>query len=704
MPSHFNIGRRLEFIGLEPNEITALQSLRPLMKGVIPTALNALYERILTFPELARFFPSDAAVASVKNRQRAHWERIFDARFDMGYAAGALRVGEVHARIGLNPSWYIGGYATVLQHLVKAIAREGGTGSASETQAEVSMGALIKAVLLDIDISVSAYLEASDLARTQAEAAALVEVQAALERTRRSEQRLELALEIADVHVYEMDYVRRELIKAGAEDTFFTEPKTYEELYRDIYGIIDARDRPDVEEAWRRHVEEGAPYRPEYRVVRADQKEVWASGANLLITDPAGRPLRLIGALQDITARKAAEQALMQAKEDAEAANLAKSTFLATMSHEIRTPLNGILGMGQVLAKEDLTERQHGQVKVILQSGEMLLSLLNDLLDISKIEAGKLTIEEGEVDLAEIARSAFANLLAIAAERDIAVTLEIAPEAEGIFKGDPTRVRQIVNNLASNALKFTTEGQVALVVSNPDGQLRFAVRDTGIGISAGKIGDLFQKFTQADPSITRRFGGTGLGLAISRELARLMGGDVTVESEEGVGSTFTAKLPLPQLERQRPTSREAAAADEAAFDDPGALRILVAEDNPVNRIVIQTILQQAGLNPVVVEDGAEAVEAWRAADWDLILMDVQMPVMDGLTATRIIRQEESGRGRARTPILALTANVMAYHLSSYMQAGMDGLVGKPIDAAKLLIAMEAALDEAAPVASGSADP
>ncbi|MDO9246814.1 MAG: protoglobin domain-containing protein, partial [Phenylobacterium sp.] len=368
MPSHFNIGQRLDFIGLEPNEVTALRSLRPLMKGVIPTALNALYERILTFPELARLFPSDAAVASVKSRQREHWERIFEAQFDKGYAAGALRVGEAHARIGLNPSWYIGGYATVLQQLVKAIARDGGTGSAAEAQAEVSMGALIKAVLLDIDISVAAYLEASDLARRQAEAAAFVEVQDALERTRRSEQRLELALEIADVHVYEMDYVRRELIKAGAEDTFFTEPKTYEELYRDIYQVIDPRDRPDVEEGRRRHVEEGASHRPEYRVVRADDREVWVTSASRLITDPDGRPLHLIGALQDITARKASEQALLQAKEEAEAANLAKSTFLATMSHEIRTPLNGILGMGQVLAKEDLTERQHGQVQDILQS------------------------------------------------------------------------------------------------------------------------------------------------------------------------------------------------------------------------------------------------------------------------------------------------------------------------------------------------
>ena len=692
MTSPSNMRRRLDFIGLEARDVTALQELGPLMRRAIPVALDALYERILAVPETARFFPDAAAISRVKTRQQAHWERLFEAQFDDEFAGAAQRIGEAHARIGLNPSWYIGGYATMLQHLVEAIVDEAAPPAAKPMSIGTTLGALIKSVLLDIDLSVGAYLEASEQARAQVEAAAFVEVQAALERTRRSEQRLELALEIADVHVYEVDYVQRELIKAGAEDTFFTTPKTYDELQRDIYAAIDPRDRPRVEAAWLRHIEDGAPFHPEYRVVRADDKEVWVSAANKLITDPSGRPLRLIGALQDISAPKASERALLQAKEDAETANLAKSTFLATMSHEIRTPLNGILGMGQVLAKEDLTERQHGQVKVILQSGEMLLSLLNDLLDISKIEAGKLTIEAGEVDLGEIARAVFDNLQAMAAERDVAVTLAIAPEAEGRFKGDPTRVRQIVSNLASNALKFTSHGLVALSVSNTDGQLRFAVRDTGIGIAADKIGDLFQKFTQADPSITRRFGGTGLGLAISRELARLMGGDITVESEEGVGSTFTVSLPLARSEAPRPAA--AAAVVEAEFDDPGALRILVAEDNPVNQIVIQTRLQQAGLNPVVVNDGQEAVQAWRTQTWDLILMDAQMPVMDGLTATRVIRQEEAGRGGSRTPILALTANVMATHLASYRAAGMDGLVGKPIDAAKLFHAMEAALTEA----------
>ncbi|MDP3633081.1 ATP-binding protein, partial [Phenylobacterium sp.] len=321
----------------------------------------------------------------------------------------------------------------------------------------------------------------------------------------------------------------------------------------------------------------------------------------------------------------------------------------------------------------------------------ILLSLLDDLLDISKIEAGKLTLEAGEVDLAEIVRSAQASLTVLAAEKDVAVSCFVSPEAEGRFRGDSTRVRQIVNNLCSNALKFTDQGQITLEVSNADGQLRLVVRDTGIGISAAKLGELFQKFTQADPSITRKFGGTGLGLAISQELARLMGGEITLESEEGAGSTFTARLPLARLEgrataapgAERPDDIELAAADD--------LRILVAEDNPVNRIVIQAILEQAGVTPVVVTDGQEAVEAWRTGTWDLILMDVQMPVMDGITATRLIRQEVGGRTGAPTPILALTANVMTHQQDAYREAGMDGAVAKPIDPAKLFAAMDAVL-------------
>jgi signal transduction histidine kinase/CheY-like chemotaxis protein/HAMP domain-containing protein len=542
-----------------------------------------------------------------------------------------------------------------------------------------------------------AQVAAGELERQEAAAAALAELQAALEQTERSEQLLQIALEIADIHVYEMDYVRCELTKAGAEETFFSEPKTYDELFRDIYSTIDLRDRPGVEAAWRRHLDTGDPYHPEYRMVRTDGEEVWALGANRLITSADGGPLRLIGALQNITRRKATEIALLQAKDAAEAANEAKTSFLAAMSHEIRTPLNGILGMGQVLSKDELTGRQREQVQIILKSGDVLLSLLNNLLDISKIEAGKLTFEEGEVDLAQIARSTVINLAAMASGRDIAIVLDVPPEAEGICRGDPTRVSQIVGNLASNALKFTATGQIGLTVTRNEGELSLAIRDTGVGIAPDKIDGLFEKFTQADTTITRKYGGSGLGLAISRELARLMGGDVTVESAPGVGSTFTFRFPATRLELRQPAPQIDASEGEVAFGGAGEPRILVVEDNPVNQIVLTTILHQFGLSPVVVVDGQEGVDAWRRQDWDLILMDIQMPVMDGLTAARIIRQEEDEHLRARTPILALTANVMPEQQQSYIEAGMDGVIPKPINAARLLNAMEAVL-------SGAGDP
>jgi CheY-like chemotaxis protein/HAMP domain-containing protein len=525
-----------------------------------------------------------------------------------------------------------------------------------------------------------AQVAAGELERQEAAAAALAELQAALEQTERSEQLLQIALEIADIHVYEMDYVRCELTKAGAEETFFSEPKTYDELFRDIYSTIDLRDRPGVEAAWRRHLDTGDPYHPEYRMVRTDGEEVWALGANRLITSADGGPLRLIGALQNITRRKATEIALLQAKDAAEAANEAKTSFLAAMSHEIRTPLNGILGMGQVLSKDELTGRQREQVQIILKSGDVLLSLLNNLLDISKIEAGKLTFEEGEVDLAQIARSTVINLAAMASGRDIAIVLDVPPEAEGICRGDPTRVSQIVGNLASNALKFTAAGQIGLSVTRNEGELSLAIRDTGVGIAPDKIDGLFEKFTQADTTITRKYGGSGLGLAISRE-----------------GSTFTFRCPATRLELRQPAPQIDASEGEVAFGGAGEPRILVVEDNPVNQIVLTTILHQFGLSPVVVVDGQEGVDAWRRQDWDLILMDIQMPVMDGLTAARIIRQEEDEHLRARTPILALTANVMPEQQQSYIEAGMDGVIPKPINAARLLNAMEAVL-------SGAGDP
>jgi PAS domain S-box-containing protein len=516
----------------------------------------------------------------------------------------------------------------------------------------------------------------------------------ALERTERSEERLRLALEIADLYVYEMDYARGELIKVGDETTFFDRDFTYEELAQDIWCTMDPRDVADVQAQWAHHEKTGAPYQPEYRVLRNDGAEVWTSGTAKLICDENGQPIRLVGALRNVTARRQAEAALVQAKEEAEAANRAKSAFLATMSHEIRTPLNGVLGMAQAMAAEpDLTPTQRERLEVIQQSGESLLAILNDVLDLSKIEAGKLQLEHTQFELAALAKTVLATFTAIAETKGLQFELSLDKAAQGVYEGDQVRVRQILWNLVSNALKFTEKGGVKVRIGRePDG-LSLTVFDSGIGMTPKALSNLFQKFEQADVSTTRRFGGTGLGLAICRELAELMGGTITATSAPRMGSTFTVKLPLKKVARAAPKPK--ASARTRAKTQPREtrpIRLLAAEDNGMNQLVLRTLLAQVGIEPVIVSDGREAVEAWEREPWDVILMDVQMPVMDGPTATALIRTRERSEGRARTPILALTANAMSHQISEYLQSGMDAFVAKPIEAQRLYEAVQRAVD------------
>ena len=301
-----------------------------------------------------------------------------------------------------------------------------------------------------------------------------------------------------------------------------------------------------------------------------------------------------------------AHAALDRARQAAESANLAKSAFLATMSHEIRTPLNGVIGMAQAMVRDELPEIQRERLAVIRSGGETLLCLLNDLLDLSRIEAGRLELEDGIVDAAELAASAQAAFTSLAADKDVHLECEVLPEAAGCWKGDPTRVRQILYNLVSNAVKFTARGSVRIVVSHDGRALRMAVSDTGPGIPAERLEALFEKFVQADASTTRRFGGSGLGLAICRDLAALMGGEVTAASVEGQGSTFTLSLPL-ERSAERPAQAPQMLRQEPG-DRPG-LKVLAAEDNPMNRQVLATLLGQLGVELVLVGDGAQAVEA-----------------------------------------------------------------------------------------------
>jgi signal transduction histidine kinase/FixJ family two-component response regulator len=395
----------------------------------------------------------------------------------------------------------------------------------------------------------------------------------------------------------------------------------------------------------------------------------------------------------DVALRSTLE-ALVEARDAAEAANVLKSQFLANMSHEIRTPLNGVLAMAQIMAMSELADPQRERLAVIRTSGEALLTVLNDILDLSKIEAGRMELEEAEFDTAEVARNLEAAHAPMAADKGLKLQVELTPAGAGVRRGDQARLLQILNNLASNAIKFTSHGEVRVLIDG-DGEdgaagLRIAVSDTGIGIPADKLPQLFQKFMQVDASTTRQFGGTGLGLAICRELAQLMGGDVWAESTEGEGSRFFARLPL--LRTSAADGEASPRRDRSGAAAARPLRVLAAEDNPTNQLVLKTVMATFGLQLDVVDDGRKAVEAWAQGDYDLILMDIQMPGMDGMAATCSIRAIEARTGRARTPIVALSANAMTHQVREYLQAGMDMHVAKPLQLEKLQEAIELAIN------------
>lgn len=389
--------------------------------------------------------------------------------------------------------------------------------------------------------------------------------------------------------------------------------------------------------------------------------------------------------------------AMQAAQAQAENANRAKSDFLATMSHEIRTPLNGVLGMAQAMAADDLSDRQRERLDVVTQSGQSLLTILSDVLDLAKIEARKLELEVAEFDLESVVEQAQETFRAIADSKGLEFETRIDPAAIGTWRGDPTRLCQVLSNLISNAVKFTDAGKVSVCATGTPTGLRFEVEDTGPGVTPEQLPRLFKKFVQADASTTRRYGGTGLGLSICGELALLMGGTITAEHVQPHGLRFIFEAPVAQVDAiAHPSPERKGPQEHPPHERP--LRVLAAEDHAVNRQVLTLLLSQVGIIPYIVENGAEAVEAWRQGapegSWDLILMDVQMPVMDGPTAARAIRREETARGAAPVPIIALTANVMTHQIEDYRQAGMATFVAKPIQVQVLLDGIEAALAEA----------
>jgi signal transduction histidine kinase/CheY-like chemotaxis protein len=513
-------------------------------------------------------------------------------------------------------------------------------------------------------------------------------LKAALEETARSEQRLKLAAELAQVYVWELDHSRQEAREDGAPG--HTPFKDYRDATQSIWDRVHPDDRPKAEALWAAHLDGGPPLRATYRIARADGVYIWVGSAAEAVRGDDGRVARVVGAIRNINRDKMNEAALIEARNAAEAANNAKSTFLATVSHEIRTPLNGVLGMAQAMAREHLPAVQAERLRINRQSGETLLAIVNDVLDLSKIAAGKLDLETAEFDLVDLTAAAHATFGAVAQDKGLSFDL-CSDGAGGVYRGDPVRVRQILYNLISNALKFTERGGVAISLRRETGGLRIEVADTGLGIALEHQETLFQPFVQADASTTRRFGGTGLGLSICRELATMMGGDIRVESAPGRGAKFIVRLPLPFV---GPSGLMVEAADEGrelAQSDRSHIRVLAAEDNRTNQLVLTALLDQIGIEPVLVENGKLALEAWQAQEWDLILMDAQMPQMDGMEATLAIRAAEAAGGRLRTPIIALTANAMAHQAEAYVACGMDSVVRKPIQVAELFAAIELAL-------------
>ena len=408
------------------------------------------------------------------------------------------------------------------------------------------------------------------------------------------------------------------------------------------------------------------------------------------LTDDFNALFRQLG--QNDHALKQGFEELTLARDQAEAANTAKSQFLANMSHEIRTPLNGVLGMVQVMELGDLPEAQRDHLHTIRDSGQTLLQVLNDVLDFSKIEAGMMQLSAAEFSMEDLCRAVTATFAGRAAQKGVELDYAVAEDAKGAWMGDAVRIRQVLMNLVSNAVKFTDLGRVSMAVTCEPGGLAIVVADTGIGMAEADIPRLFNKFSQVDESSTRRFGGTGLGLAISRELVDLMGGAIKVHSVPGTGSSFVVWLPLLRLDAAAPKLR-ATAAPPPAFVDPleRPVRILAAEDNPTNQRVLAALLGTLDVDLTIVDNGALAVEAWHTTGFDLILMDIQMPVMGGVEACRLIRAEEAARGAGPIPIIALSANAMSHQVDEYLRAGMNAHIAKPIDFAALCAAIEAAV-------------
>jgi PAS domain S-box-containing protein len=463
--------------------------------------------------------------------------------------------------------------------------------------------------------------------------------------------------------------------------------RTCKSLYENPMSWTESIHPDDVErahEVFGRQLQ-GEIVKSEYRILTATG-EKWICDRAFPIRDEAGQLIRIVGIADEITEQKRYEAELILAREGAEVANEAKSRFLANMSHEIRTPMNGVIGMIQLLLETDLNAEQRRYATVAKSSGRTLLALIDDILDLSKIEARKITLEKLSFDPRAVIEDVAQLLRVQSDDKGLRLEARVSPEVPAFLVGDAHRLRQVLTNLCANAIKFTERGEVRInaeLASREEGAatVRFTIADTGIGIGPDRVSEIFSPFVQADVSTTRKYGGTGLGLAISKQLVAMMGGSIGVDSVEGSGSTFWFNAVF-----ELASGEELLASQPAATPKHGRLlrggraaRILVAEDNMVNREVALALLRKLGYKGVAVKNGVEAIEAVEHESYDLVLMDCEMPVMDGFEATRHMRDSI----HTGVPIIALTANAMAEDRDRCLREGMNDYLAKPVDLVRL---------------------
>jgi len=492
---------------------------------------------------------------------------------------------------------------------------------------------------------------------------------------KQSEERYQLAIQGSNDGIWDWNIKEDELYLSPRLSSMMGYTKQLEKKLTNsgklFIDYIHPDDETKAKHALQKHFKHNIPLDFDFRMRVADGHYRHFRIRGIAQKGKNGRAVRMAGSLSDITELKEKSLALEKALQEAKGANIAKSDFLANMSHEIRTPMNGILGSLQILKRDNLSDASKKLVEMGITSSKSLLSIINDILDLSKIESNNISLESLPTNIVELFNTIITELSLLAEQKNIGLVFTMKEGEHPYWLVDPVRLRQIILNLISNAIKFTSKGEVNITLSEQNGKLVFEVRDTGIGIPQSQIKKLFNRFEQADATTTRKFGGTGLGLPIAKQLVNLMGGEITVTSEEKVGSTFSVVLPLKKSDLKK---HNKLASTETQTPDAEILNILLAEDNRINQKIFSAIISPTKATIRIANDGVEAVNEVAKSLPDLIFMDIQMPNMDGIQACENIKHTHPN-----IPIIALTANVMTHDIDKYMQAGFDHCLGKPVD-------------------------